>query len=71
MNTNDGGPAFPTGLHDIRGASLRDWFAGMALQGLVARGDCRVGMDQPSESQQWASKAYRYADAMLAARSAK
>lgn len=32
---DDGGQAFPT-THD--GMSLRDWFAGMALQGLIASG---------------------------------
>ena len=73
MNTNDGGPAFPTGLHDIRGASLRDWFAGMALQGMLANTDDsdaalhRVG----ALMKLVAINAYEAADAMLAARSAK
>lgn len=40
--TNDGGPAFPQpadqgNLEDWRhGMSLRDWFAGQAMQGLLA-----------------------------------
>ena len=42
---NDGGPAFPRPLSKLSpeefsveqdGMSLRDWFAGMALQGLLA-----------------------------------
>jgi hypothetical protein len=40
---NDGGPAFPViegcptkGIRSTDGLSLRDWFAGMALQGLLA-----------------------------------
>ena len=36
---NDGGPAFPIGSGDMRdpmGMTLRDWFAGMALQGILA-----------------------------------
>lgn len=38
----DGGPAFPaeggfdSGLSPTPGMSLRDWFAGMALQGILA-----------------------------------
>ncbi len=37
MSTNDGGPAF-AGLagDDGAGMSLRDWFAGMAFQGMCA-----------------------------------
>ena len=42
MNTpqNDGGQAFPMHERDdaLRGMSLRDWFAGQALQGLLASG---------------------------------
>lgn len=66
----DGGPAFPVpagaaGLNGDwhyadPGMTLRDWFAGMALQGMTANHDCQVN---PA-----AEKAYRYADAMLAAR---
>jgi len=46
MNKKDGGPAFPippidNGPGNIKsqphyGMSLRDWFAGMALQGILA-----------------------------------
>lgn len=37
MRKGDGGPAFPAaGLSD--GMSLRDWFAGMAMQGMLGEG---------------------------------
>ena len=36
MTTNDGGPAFPLpGEYVTTGMSLRDWFAGQALAGIV------------------------------------
>ena len=37
---NDGGPAFPQfgGMFPATGLSQRDWFAGMALSGLLASG---------------------------------
>ena len=65
MNTpqNDGGPAFPTKgtLHGAPyqsdGMSLRDWFAGMAIQALLA-GNKKVGGD-------YCQKAYMVADRML------
>jgi hypothetical protein len=73
---DDGGPAFPcdwvdfqptTGEQVIRlqhsGLSLRDWFAGQALVGLVASpatDHCTFGSV--------ASSAYGYADAMIKAR---
>jgi hypothetical protein len=76
MNTptqpNDGGPAFPV-LRETEnpsiplfmassGMTLRDWFAGQALAGLVAlsRPDSSVTSDT--------LLAYHLADAMLAAR---
>lgn len=61
---NNGGPAFPVELRasHAEGMSLRDWFAGQALAGLLAASDA----DHPT----WAitDYAYRVADAMLAAR---
>ncbi len=40
----DGGPAFPTTLYEHGGESdgmtLCDWFAGMAMQGFLASGNC-------------------------------
>lgn len=66
--TNDGGPAFPGPCqHETRsdiheGMSLRDWFAGQALTGLLAK------------DQLWSAvagrEAYEMADAMLKAREA-
>lgn len=68
---NDGGPAFPreemrvTGGKEYvavqPGMSLRDWFAGQALAGLLAN---RI-KDTPEK---WAAVSYVLADAMLAAR---
>jgi len=63
---DDGGPAFPHINHggsilEAPGMSLRDWFAGQALAGLLANGG----------SQFWEQdgiNAYAAADAMLAAR---
>lgn len=66
MTKSDGGPAFPiemTGTPYAPGMSLRDWFAGQALAGIMTN---PVGGEQISV----ANKAYRIADAMLAARDA-
>jgi hypothetical protein len=58
---NDGGPAFPRHAYDGHdGMSLRDWFAGQALAGLLAH----TGESERNR----AVAAYRYADAMLRAR---
>ena len=63
----DGGPAFPDGM--ASGMSLRDWFAGQALAGLLAT--------PKYDHVAWqfenyiTERAYAVADAMLAARSAK
>jgi hypothetical protein len=71
---NDGGPAFPfvaytatkkdTGEIEIsglrsEGMSLRDWFAGQALERLASSGGMFAS---PCKA---ARKAYAYADAML------
>jgi hypothetical protein len=69
MRKNDGGPAHPvcTGNPDHwqKGMSLRDWFAGQALTGLLTR----VGEDDLINSSHLASvKAYVMADAMIAER---
>ena len=50
------------------GMSLRDWFAGMALQGMFA--SCREDWDE-TDFDITAEMAYQSADAMLAARNAK
>lgn len=67
----DGGPAFPVtastgdprdGVYCRDGMSLRDWFAGKALAGLLADPNCDGSYKGVAES------AYGFADAMLAAR---
>lgn len=66
----DGGPAFPrmsgtTEMGGSMGMSLRDWFAGQALAGLLARS---TAYSTPSA---FVPEAYLFADAMLKAREAK
>lgn len=63
----DGGPTFPA-QEDERmfgsyGMSLRDWFAGQVLAGIVANPEGGTGGVEIVSL--WA---YRYADAMLKAR---
>jgi hypothetical protein len=42
---NDGGRAFPSlDAYGPKGMSLRDWFAGMALQGLVSNPDVSLSI---------------------------
>jgi hypothetical protein len=66
----DGGPAFPPSIAVIwkddpdyrnHGMSLRDWFAGQALCGLLASNASAA--DVPPDA--WVKDAYDYADAML------
>ena len=64
---NDGGPAFPhmkaEGHNDyVAGLSLRDYFAGHALAGLLAQSPVA------RSAREFASEAFMVADAMLAAR---
>jgi hypothetical protein len=66
----DGGPAFPVGLSAdqhayIAGMSLRDYFAAAAMQGWCA---CPTTAGSEQEA---AELAYKYADAMIAARERK
>lgn len=79
MNTN-GGPAFPVpnGVRcgtDCNGMSLRDWFAGMAIQGLMANNEFLLRVDQelPTMSTPKAIAVFGYgvADCALAAREKK
>lgn len=77
---NDGGPAFPcppdaTVTVTKEGMSLRDWFAGQALGGLMADPrEKRCDPSKPLEPQlracaaEYAQASYRMADAMLAER---
>lgn len=64
MDTDNGGPAYPTGFGG-QGMTLRDWFAGQALAGVTA--DPNIMLDDPK----LAGVAYRVADAMLEARKVK
>jgi hypothetical protein len=70
---NDGGPAFPVAedhkvadsLPWTAGMTLRDWFAGQALAGVLADGT----VDLPAD--RLATTAFGIADAMLKAREAQ
>lgn len=71
MAKNKGGPAFPAGYHpegnsaDQYGMSLRDWFAGQALMGIIA---CPGSEPDDASREGCASLAYEFADAMLSER---
>lgn len=60
---DDGGYAFPGRGDQLteHGMKLRDWMAGMAMQGLLS-------CDAPMAETQLAEAAYRQADAMIKAR---
>lgn len=80
---NDGGPAFPRSqkaalspITDVNGddiqsgMSLRDHFAGMALQGLLANPfEPVIGKAEEDIAKHFSRISYIYADAMIAARS--
>jgi hypothetical protein len=65
-NKSENPPAFPTDINanfGRQGMSLRDYFAGQALTGLItAFPDCDCGAEGLTQD------AYMYADAMLKAR---
>lgn len=75
---DDGGPAFPpnAGWEDDdsggRGMSLRDWFAGQALAGMLADPNVAIGDADEAEERKCDLRlgrcSYRIADAMLAER---
>lgn len=62
---DNSGPAFPTDFdmssfkHDNQGMTLRQYFAGQAMNGILAN-----GIDLP-DSESLRVQAYQYADAML------
>lgn len=69
MTTKDtGGPAFPP-MHDPNthesGMSLRDWFAGKALMGMMASRNPTSPRFHPADD---AAYVYAVADALLAER---
>lgn len=61
-------PAFPVPAQaEHMGVTMRDWFAAMAMQGIVSKGLEVQGDRVRSESakaQEMATRAYRLADAM-------
>ena len=79
---NDGGQAFPMAYPEsysikISGMSLRDWFAGMALQGILSKslfpdssGNKSINWSRTREYSGRSASivAYEIADAMIAAR---
>lgn len=68
---NTGGSAFPASEEywgsDCAGMTLRDWFAGQALAGLLASG---IAAERGQSKIELAEIAYLNADAMIAARGA-
>ncbi len=68
---DNGGPAFPQlyGSPKVNGMTLRDYFAGQALIGIM--NICPKEDPEPGEktSQMFSRKAYLVADAMIAERS--
>ena len=82
MSIDNGGPAYPTtpvshgyaadahgeGTGAGTGLSIRDYFAGQALQGWAAAGQVLVEMKEGGPFGNMANWAYQVADAMLAAR---
>jgi hypothetical protein len=64
----DGGPAFPTHSTmqplETQGMTLRDYFAGQALAGILANSWVAERFGAPPSSR--AHDAYEFADAMLA-----
>ena len=78
---HDGGPAFPVTFTDgdgnsvaIPGMSLRDWFAGQAMQAFAGQPETMgramksMGMDLGRIGEAISKAAYATADAMLAER---
>jgi hypothetical protein len=61
----DGGPAFPHQGYSHQGLSIRDWFAGQAINGLARAITDAGGLWNEADAARWA---YEYADAMLAER---
>ena len=76
MKPKDGGPAFPCWdtVADLQyeGMSLRDWFAGQALEAKLGFKEIYAAMDAGTLTlRELCSASYEVADAMLAAREEK
>ena len=80
LSKDNGGPAFPApvdvktdfSLRDVTsGMTLRDWFAGQALAGILGSGDflSPEGLFMENGAGAMSQAAYLLADAMLAERS--
>lgn len=81
QSKDDGGPAFPTepntqpGFYRHHGMSLRDWFAGQALAGMLSDGGTQAIVSRLAREggvrsvDYMANAAYDFAGAMLAERS--
>lgn len=76
---DDGGPAYPviatrTQIYISDGMTLRDWFAGQAINGMLSH-STRYRPYQKDRGLYWhdaiAYEAYELADAMIAARKEK
>ena len=75
MKSKDGGSAFPdhidlrnAEIEDFHGMSIRDYFAGEALAGIVKHDLETLEESNGMDEEQSAFMAYKYADAMLAER---
>ena len=71
---DEGGPAFPNPSASCSGMSLRDWFAGHALAGLITIDPQQLegAFDEEGFYEAVCAKAaYNLADAMLAERAKK
>ena len=76
MSKDNGGSAFPTveaNYHNenvrSEGLSIRDYFAGKAMQGMLCNGFAPAMGQEDYEDFDYAKIAYKMADAMLAERS--
>jgi hypothetical protein len=70
MNIKTGGQAFPCGdfhIQDCQGVTIRDYFAGKALIGLMAKWNVDKTFDF-GDYESASQMSYKFADAMLKAR---
>ena len=81
-NKNTGGPAFPVGeealIRNLQGMTLRDYFAAKAMahmslptRGFTGNNSWRIEEIDGSILEGLSAVAYRWADAMIAAREAE